>query len=98
MRGFINWVVELSRNIWTDQWSRIWLLLVVLMTALLLIGLFATNPHKWTGRNNALGRASGASQPRLVSSKRHVRQGGCALSGVSGATPRRLAGGVCHSA
>ena len=45
MRGFINWVVELSRNIWTDQWSRIWLMLVVLMTVLLLIGLFATNPQ-----------------------------------------------------
>jgi len=38
-------LVNVSGDVWADQWSRPWLLPVVTMTLLLLIGLFATNPH-----------------------------------------------------
>lgn len=45
MRTAIERLLKLSRDVWADPWSRIWLLLVVTMTILLLIGLFATNPQ-----------------------------------------------------
>jgi hypothetical protein len=35
--------------VWADQWSRTWLLLVVIMTILLLVGLVMTNlPVDWS--------------------------------------------------